>query len=146
MGLLILLGFSTIGCERIGRLEYGTPTAEYSIKGKVTDASQSGTGISGIRMVFIGNPEYAQFHSDTVYTASNGTYYYQNRNVRLGLSGVVLNDPNGNFKSDTVQITFTPNESKRNGNWVTVYTKNNADFTLQPSQDPEPEFQIFENE
>ena len=139
-GLLVLLGFSSVGCDKLPvKVEYGTPTAEYSIKGRVTDASQPGAGISGIQMIFVRHPEDTQFDSDTVYTASNGAYNYQNRYLRYGLSSVILKDPNGNFKTDTVQISFSLNEANRKGNWLTAYTKDNLDFALQPGKDPEPE-------
>ena len=145
-GILVMLGFSVIGCEIVGRQEYGTPTAVYNIKGKVTDASRQEKGIPDIRMVFTsGTPKnmwedmqwYIRYYADTVYTASDGTYHYKNqRYFEMGGFNVILKDLNGNFKTDTVQVLFTSNEGKQVGSWVTKYSKNGVNFTLQPGQDP----------
>lgn len=45
--LLSLLGFAAAGCEE-ARVEYGSPYATYTLKGKVTD--MNGKAISGIRV------------------------------------------------------------------------------------------------
>ena len=39
--LFTLLGFSAVGCSSITREEYGTPYADFEVKGKVVDAGLS---------------------------------------------------------------------------------------------------------
>lgn len=46
-GLLTLLGF--IGCDKTGTEEYGVPSADYTVKGKVVNKS-TGKPVKGIRV------------------------------------------------------------------------------------------------
>jgi putative lipoprotein (rSAM/lipoprotein system) len=52
-GVLTLLGFS--GCNRFGEDEYGTPHADYTVKGTVVNRA-TGRPVKGIRVSYI-NPE-----------------------------------------------------------------------------------------
>jgi len=152
LGLLTALGFSTAGCSdnatKYTPTEYGTPTAMYDIKGKVTDASQPGVGIEGIRMIF-GLPDaWARFLDDTVYTAADGTYQYNGvrPSIPPGLDvwlKDVDGDANGNFRADTVQLPLSGGEWKQisgnsPGSYVYKYTETGVDFVLEPGSDPEP--------
>ena len=46
-GLLSLLGFS--GCDKIFQMEYGSPSADFKVTGRVTD--EEGRPLSGVRIV-----------------------------------------------------------------------------------------------
>ena len=46
-GMIGMLGFA--GCDKIGRVEYGTPHADYTVKGKVVNKA-TGNPIEGIRV------------------------------------------------------------------------------------------------
>ena len=52
-GLLTLLGFS--GCHKTDEVEYGTPFADYIVKGKVLNKS-TGKPVKGIRVGYSPNP------------------------------------------------------------------------------------------
>ena len=151
LGALTALGFSTTGCDHV-TIEpdmYGTPTAIYHIKGKVTDASRPGVGVEGIRMIFgfsdnIMDSVYARYYNDTVYTASDGTYRYNSqyrpdRPLAVWLKDVDGDANGGNFLADTVRLSFSADEWKQIGSWVREYTKDGLDFALTPGLDPEPE-------
>ena len=151
-GLLALLGFSAVGCDgtRFGPDEYGTPTTEYSIKGKVVDASGSGKGIPGIRMIFSGgyydgsDIHYNDYYNDTLFTVSDGSYQYDKR-LYGGNSVVVFmkdvdGELNGSYKADSVVLTFDRDEYKRVSNWVSRIEKSGIYFSLRPGSD-EPDSQ-----
>lgn len=64
--LLPILGFTS--CDFLSlRAEYGTPNADFEIKGKVTDTNNK--PIKGIQVY---HPD--SFVSDTVYTEADGTF------------------------------------------------------------------------
>ncbi len=75
IGLLALLGFA--GCEETGADEYGTPLAEYRVKGKVIDA-ETKQPITGMQVVsgvlFDPADRLYQFQADTVYSDGKGEF------------------------------------------------------------------------
>ncbi len=138
-GLLVLLGFSACTNDDGPMDMYGTPTTEYQLKGKVTDA-ETGTGIPGIRMVFVEHPEYPGIPSDTVYTASDGGYDYASRRIDY-LAEVIFEDvdgpENGVYPTTKQTVKFSQKDYKRVGDWHTKVEKSDLDFALAPEKSPE---------
>jgi putative lipoprotein (rSAM/lipoprotein system) len=58
-GILSILGFA--GCEKIGAEEYGTPSADYTVKGTVVNKA-TGKPIKGIRVGYV-----SAFYFGTMY-------------------------------------------------------------------------------
>ncbi|HYX06311.1 MAG TPA: radical SAM-associated putative lipoprotein [Bacteroidales bacterium] len=61
--LMALLGFS-VSCENSTRVEYGTPSAKFILKGKIT-SSETDIPIENIRIIM---------QSDTAYSDADGNY------------------------------------------------------------------------
>jgi len=78
MALLGLFPFFS-GCDE-PREMYGTPTADYLIKGTVTD-EQSTTPIKDIRVIIRDSRDSLFRLADTVYTDNNGKYSFSFRNT-----------------------------------------------------------------
>lgn len=82
--LLALFGIGTTGC--IVPCMYGSPTADFTVKGKVVD--ESGAPISGLQVI-LGRRYYDSpsviydenyFPIDTIQTGPDGIYQYQTMN------------------------------------------------------------------
>lgn len=110
--LLGILGFSFVSaCDGEGtspipmygvQVEYGSPYAEYFVKGKVTD--DAGRPIKGIAVTV--PDEYA----DTVFTSADGSYE---------LNG-------GFFPVETIDVKFTDVDDEENGGWFATQEKHVA--------------------
>ena len=110
--LLGILGFSFVSaCDGEGTspvpmygvpVEYGSPYAEYFVKGKVTD--DAGKPIKGIAVTV--PDEYA----DTVFTSADGSYE---------LNG-------GFFPVETIDVKFTDVDDEENGGWFATQEKHVA--------------------
>lgn len=86
--LLGALGFTTCGCMPMDM--YGTPTADYTIKGKVTDAE--GNAIKGIVVspkFYGGEPQLE------VVTAEDGTFATDQIKSTIGLDSITFTDTDG---------------------------------------------------
>lgn len=117
-GALVLLGFgscSNASDDEDIRLEYGTPTAEYQVKGKVT--SDAGEPLEGIQVIV--KDDYAYFKKgenafkyrhDTIYTDVKGEFISHEANSHgIYNQKIFLNDIDGDanggtFKSDSVAV------------------------------------------
>lgn len=117
-GALVLLGFGSCSDnsdDEDMRLEYGTPTANYQVKGKVT--SDVGDPLEGIQVIV--KDDYAYFNkgkdthsygSDTIYTDAKGEFVSHEANSHgIYKQKVFFNDVDGDanrgsFKSDSVEV------------------------------------------
>ena len=125
-GLISLLGFTNCEKELSPSVEYGTPNADYTVKGKVVNKA-TGKAIEGIRVAY--NPEV---YSGTLYGVPTAPYkpkYYVITNAKgeykltekLSISEIqfIGNSPllpvyvedidgekNGLFQSETIQVDF----------------------------------------
>ena len=142
---IILSFFGLSSCEIIEpRVEYGTPSADYIVKGKVSDKFTN-QPIKGIGVI-VPNRVYPK-HGDTVYTNELGEYTldlknsfpYWNEKMKViakDLDGM----KNGDFQPDSIEITFTEKDliKKGSGNWyVGIYQKINQNFSLNSAIYPE---------
>lgn len=124
--LLLLLGFSS--CEE--SVEYGTPTVDYQVKGKVTTAS--GEALKGIQVVV--KDQYGSFkqadqwgynQNDTIYTDANGEFVsHEARGSSLSSQKVCFYDVDGElnggtFKSDSIELKEMTQKciKKGDGSW-----------------------------
>ncbi len=109
--LLALLGFGSCG---IVEDEYGSPYAEYQVKGQVTD--EEGNPIEGIRVTFETSP-------DTLYTDANG--HFESKEIRnVAVYGKIKfedidGSAHGSFLPDSADLANLEQKQieKGDGNW-----------------------------
>jgi putative lipoprotein (rSAM/lipoprotein system) len=108
-----LLGFA--GCEKYGSVEYGAPHADYTVKGKVTDKVTK-EPIEGIR---VGYEAYPMSYSETsVLTDAKGEYSLTNRFGTERTLPVSVEDSNGVYQSERLEVDFSNAEQKgKPGKW-----------------------------
>ena len=111
--LLAFLGFSAACKDRFSAMEYGTPNANFIVKGNVTSANTSAT-IPNIRVVM---------GYDTTYTDMSGNYQVKN-NVFPGDQALLLQfkDVDGAVNRsvqpiDTIIEFKNPQYSGGSGSW-----------------------------
>jgi putative lipoprotein (rSAM/lipoprotein system) len=98
-GLLVLLGFTT-SCDK--RVEYGTPNADYVVKGKVIDKNTR-QPIKNILVSFWEEPRIVPMYGviPTPYQQKPSTYTDENGNYVLRWDGVL---PNAFDDMDSIAI------------------------------------------
>lgn len=122
--------------------EYGVPTADFIIKGKVTDA-KSEKPLKNIQIV-VPVREYSSYGLDTTYTDSNGEYEIKfqefptlDQPFKVVASDIDGENNNGLFKSDTIKTQFLLSDKiqKGTGSWfVGIYQKTNQNFSLKKDE------------
>ncbi len=124
VALLTLLGFGgaacTAGCEQ--RVEYGVPHADYTIKGKVTDAQ--GVGIPGIEIASDENTQPGNLYP-VGSTETGGIfslhfpYGWPDNEITLLFRDIDGPDNRGSFEQKQVEVTFTEADrvEKGSGGW-----------------------------
>ena len=117
---LVFLGFAGCSSEedpwKNMRMEYGTPTADYKVTGRIVSA-ESGKAIPGIRVVF---EKYwidalkneSVYRSDTLFVSSSGKFEFVGNRVTWGSPfRLKVEDvdglENGYYRSLEKQVTFT---------------------------------------
>lgn len=116
---------------------YGTPSADFIIRGKVTDVNTN-QPIPKIRIVvpFLHSADYG----DTVYTNLNGEYVVKQNDFpifsepRRVLASDVDGEENGLYLSDTLEFSFTKNDriKRGSGSWYEgTFEKKNQNFSLK---------------
>lgn len=107
------------------RTLYGTPSATYVVKGKVTDETTHAP-LKNIRVMLHENDEYPEYRLDTVYTDELGAYNltfkgYTKQNLTIYLKAEdVDGDVNGGqypAKEDTVVVTESNWDKSDAGSW-----------------------------
>lgn len=143
--LLALLGFSGIvaSCTTttVISCEYGSPYAEFSFKGKVTDTNNS--PLKEIRVV-IGSADFKQL-IDTVYTDSNGSYLIDLQYTTFKNDGEVLLravDVTGNevgtlFNEQIKPIAIQESDYQGGNGWNNGRVEKEVDFVLTQKTDSE---------
>ena len=121
-GIMGMLGFS--GCEKIGTKEYGTPHADYTVKGAVFNKT-TGKPIEGIRVGYgcesCPVPEYGvrptpYVLKSHVLTNAKGEFkltdsFFPEKNQTLPVSVEdVDGEKNGLFQSEYLQVDFSKAE------------------------------------
>ena len=94
-GLLSLLGFSVTSCGATD--EYGSPYAEYELKGKVTN--MNGDPIQGIELNYGGKSPQTQ---------KDGSYDIKFEDSPMGIVRIIAKDidgpENGSFETDSIDV------------------------------------------
>jgi len=129
-GLISMLGFS--GCERSGLLEYGTPNADYTVKGTVVNKAD-GKPIEGIRVGYSPEPTiiplygvistpYTPKTSVTTnakgeFTLTENTFPVSDQTLPVYVEDID-GEKNGLFQSDTLQVDFNnAKQTKKSDSW-----------------------------
>ncbi len=118
---------------------YGTPSADFIIKGKVTDATTD-QPVRNIRVVvpFLNSDNYG----DTTFTNSNGEYVIKQNDFpsfdtpKLVIAADVDGQVNGLYGPDTLKVYFTKKDriKRGSGGWYEgTFEKTNQNFKLQKS-------------
>ncbi len=135
---IILSFFGLSSCEIIEpRVEYGTPSADYIVNGKVSDKITN-QPIKGIGVI-VPNRVYPK-HGDTVYTNELGEYTldlknafpYSNEQMKV-IAKDLDGNKNGIYEKDSIELSFTQKDqiTKGSGSWYSgVYKKTNQNFKL----------------
>ena len=132
LSLLAILGFTQ--CEVA--YEYGTPSADFIIKGTITD-SISSTPIPNIRIIRGDSTSYSYPLFDTIYTDVNGKYQttagafpVESPTFHLKIDDIDGAQNVGYFQRKTVEVVFTSSDliEKKSGWYAwkaqkTVYIK-----------------------
>lgn len=97
--VLSIIGIGAASCDKIGVTMYGTPSADLSLSGTITDA-QTNQQLEDIQVV-VKVGEYNG--NDTLYTDSEGNYNrFYNHILPSDTLTVQINDTAGNYESQTV--------------------------------------------
>lgn len=156
--LLACLGFTSCDSEKGENpmiCMYGTPTATFVIKGKVTD--ESGKGLPGIQVVvpnlefgFVTRPGVILDHPngtlplcDTLYTQEDGQFAWHGAafnydtvryNLRFNDLHAVEDAPF--YQADSLKVTFLATELKNgDGAWNWGYAEKKIEVTLKEKKD-----------
>ena len=129
-GLISLLGFTN--CEKEARLEYGTPNADYTVKGTVVDKA-NGKPIEGIRVGYDSGPQMGVMYGVqptpykpkvSVLTDAQGEFKLTENTFPASdqIIPVFVDDidgeKNGLFQSDTLHVDFSKAEhSGKTNSW-----------------------------
>ena len=140
-GLISLLGFT--GCEKENLLEYGTPNADYTIKGTVVNKA-NGKPIEGIRVGYSSGSQIVPMYGvlpapykpkASVLTNAKGEFilkdHFHAGEFRMdeGVLSVYVDDINGEkngwFQSEMLEVDFSKAErSGKPKNWY------NGEYTI----------------
>lgn len=113
--LLTLLGFSSLaGCEPA--LMYGSPSADYEVKGKVLDAD--GDPIKGIKVSVSEN----QYHSQSTQSLENGVFKVTIETIpfdKLKLTAQDIDgaENGGEFEEKTIELDFSKVKFEGGDGW-----------------------------
>jgi len=136
-GIMALLGFTSCDDEGDDMVMYGTPHADYSVSGLVTDTE--GTPVEGVRVIVRTDYDYDKpinpYLSDTVYTDKDGKFLNEGGMFPEKSVKVVCQDPDGNFASDSTIVDLEYDKKKADG-WYKGIGRATVDFKLN-KQDKE---------
>lgn len=133
-GLLTLLGFSLAACDKGGTCEYGTPYADYEIKGKVVD--NQGYPIANIQIEISDSiPESGWMQKDTLYTDSDGKFQWKRGDFpgstfQLISRDIDEEDNGGQFVTKTSFVSFRNANFKGGGTWYEGAASLETEITL----------------
>ncbi|MDR0977288.1 MAG: radical SAM-associated putative lipoprotein [Prevotellaceae bacterium] len=135
LGVLTVLGFTQ--CDGIGRVEYGTPTCDFKVKGKVQNEQEEVISNARVitRMLYDGKVvDYPP--SDTLDVKADGTYEANYKGMLSAFKfRVVCQDPSGTYKADSTEVEVEPTGG--DGHWYQGSDTKEVDFTLKKETDNE---------
>lgn len=139
--VLAVLGLHS--CDITPAAEYGTPTADFVVKGKVNNAHN----LQPIKdMAVIHKSDTAPYGNDTVRTDANGNYELKFKKTAFGSEDITVyasdidGETNGTYHSDTIQIKAHEFKQVKKGgkNWYNGKFEGKADFSLIRDSGPIP--------
>lgn len=145
--ILAMLGFSGCGAFTEPDMygpppapEYGSPYAEFVLKGKVSDTQ--GQPISDIRVVL--KPcEDNNYMNDTVRTDGEGKYLFKPNNpfgwrkIWIIAEDTDGEDNGGEFATKTEELDMKDVEFSGGDGWYKGRAEESVDITLEPKTEPE---------
>ena len=142
--ILTALGLYT-SCDIIEpRVEYGTPTADFVVKGNVSDA-QNQQPIEN--MAVIRKSNWHPYGNDTVKTDAGGNYELNFSETTFGPEDMVVytsDIDNGVYQSDTIRIKVSElKQTEKRKNWYNGKFEGKADFKLVRHPGPIPMYKII---
>ena len=102
--LLSLVGLGSVGCY--GPLMYGTPSADFSVKGKVTD--ESGRPIPDLQVI-IGRRYYSS--TSVIYNQT----YFPIDTIKTGSDGIYRMNAEGEFPPENLQVDVNDIDGEAGG-------------------------------
>jgi putative lipoprotein (rSAM/lipoprotein system) len=132
VGIASLLGFTSCGDIVPPVAEYGTPSADYAIKGKVVN--EKGTAIPGLQIELQKENEYGM--PDILYSQNDGTFAWERRVFPAGEIEIITTDvdgeANGSYAADTTNVNFKgANFNGGNGHWYNGKAEKEVTITLK---------------
>ena len=132
--LLAVLGFSALAtsCMKYGMPEYGCPTADYFIDGKVV-SEETNEPIENLKVRFLMNERA----SDSVFTNENGEFNISHLKdiTTFGYSLDIQDidgEDNGSFNDTTINVTVNHNEFQGGSGWYDGKYHKHFDIKLKP--------------
>ena len=116
VGLLSLLGFAGCGQDEEGVVEYGSPHADYKIKGKVTNEAEVPLSDIQVEIQFDSYP-----NANTIKSNKQGefewkeTLFPRSQTIKVITTDIDGEANGGAFESDTTEVIFTREDLKGGG-------------------------------
>jgi putative lipoprotein (rSAM/lipoprotein system) len=143
--LVVLLGvFGFTGCELIqtNRMEYGTPTADFKVKGAVVNAVDK-KPVEGIQVKIIDKytdvdgKEYITFQSKSITDAQGNFEIYEKNAFAYGtLTARVSDIENGLFEDKDIEFDFKDAEKTKSGKgWYSGELTKTLNVELTPKEE-----------
>ena len=135
-GLLSFLGFS--GCDIIGRVEYGTPHAEYEVKGTITN--EAGKNIPDIQVKLAQGKRGGYIESGITVKTDEMGHYSASVTTFPGKDFVMIvtdtdGETNGSYASDTIAVRFEEKDYyKKSKGWFEGAARKKVDIKLKPKK------------
>ena len=115
--VLTLLGSNSCSVEDEPAL-YGCPYAYYQVEGAVMD--EAGNPLKDIQVVSKRSSDY-YYGLDTVYTQADGTFKVERRSIDQDSIRVVVEDLNGVFAPDSMNVELSLTKKGKDGWCVGTY-------------------------
>lgn len=135
--ILSLLGL-TMACSKDDNgteCMYGTPTATFSVKGRVTDTE--GKPLEGIRINIVETSTFTDAQGRFDFTNASSTNWDDNPYKKMEFLDVD-GEKNGSFKGHEMQIKFSRNQNAPSNEWhLGDYDAPDIDVVLQAGSEDE---------
>ena len=120
-----VFGISTTACK----VMYGVPHADYDVAGVVQN--EEWQGLEDMQVII---KSYSDFErTDTVYTNAEGEFHddYATHSSSGDCLELIVNDPRGEYQSDTLHVSNRRMEVVEGSEWYDAYAIDNIYITLK---------------
>ncbi len=126
-----LLGINMSSCELVA-MEYGCPSANFNVKGKVTDPQ--GNPIPGIQVTGNWDNDITNASGDYSLSATADPPYPENT-IQIVFADVDSSE-NGSYRDDTASVVFRHSDlTGGDGHWFEGSATKTLNVTLQPAEE-----------